>query len=55
MPAVHTNLTLLSTKALAIRDRQPYNVDFGKSCFDTFQLLRLDDCDDQFHGEFSSS
>ena len=49
----HLGLPLLPAEALAIHDRQPHDLDLGQGLFDVFELARLDDGDDEFHGRGS--
>ncbi len=48
--AIDTRLPFLASKSLAIHHGQSKDLDLGQSFFDGFQLARLNDGDDQFHG-----
>ncbi len=50
--AVDLGLSLLAAEPLDVHNRQTHDLDFGKRRLHVFQFARLNNGEDEFHGEF---
>jgi hypothetical protein len=51
LAAINAELTFLPTETLTIHHRESKDFDFGESIFYSFETIRLNNGDDELHGE----